>query len=146
MIFIINKVQKTFVMAKGTKNLINEMKTMLASDGRRRLTVEGLVYGEDGEEMMGAGNMDMDGAGPEAQAEGAQDGGMPAQGMAQGKTEVNPLDEDPKITQLITNIRVQTLEGLRALAENPESAQYELLKKIFLMIDKAVEEKANPED
>lgn len=133
-------------MTKGTKTLIKEMKAMLTNDGRRRMTVEGLVYGEDGEEMMRAGNMDMNGAGPEAESEGAQNGGMPVRGMEHGKPEVNPLDEDPKIAQLITKIRVQTLEGLRALAENPESAQYELLKKIFLMIDKAVEEKANPEE
>ena len=58
--------------------------------------------------------------------------------------EQNPLDGDPEISKLITNIRVQTLQGLTKLAENPESAQYELLKKIFLLVDKAVEDKIDP--
>ena len=59
--------------------------------------------------------------------------------------EQNPLDGDPEITKLITSIRVMTLKGLTKLANNPETAQYDLLKKIFLQIDKSVEDKINPE-
>ena len=130
---------------KSTKQLINEMKTMLDTTGKRRLTVEGLVYGEDGDEMMGdegqqpVGEPVPNGEGDEMRQQPQGNGSMPAAG------EANPLDENPEITKLITNIRVETLQGLTALAETPESAQYELLKKIFLMIDKAVEDKIEEE-
>ena len=109
--------------------------------------MEGLVYGEDGEEMMN-----------DQMASAPQEGGMPTDAPAQPQPqaqpqgqqmnpeqEVNPLDEDPEVAKLITDIRVSTLEGLRKLAQNPESAQYELLKKIFLLVDKAVEDKVSPE-
>lgn len=130
-----------------TRQLISEMKEMLNMRKGKKLTLEGLVYGEDGEEMM---NDQMGQVPP--------DDGMPADAPAQPQPQaqpqgqqmnpeqqVNPLDEDPEVAKLITNIRVSTLEGLRKLAQNPESAQYELLKKIFLLVDKAVEDKVNPE-
>ena len=134
-------------MAKNenTKQLISEMKEMLNKSMKRKITLEGLVYGEDGEEMMD----DQMGQVP---SEGNIPPETPAQPQPQGQgqqmnpeQEVNPLDEDPEVAKLITNIRVSTLEGLRKLAQNPESAQYELLKKIFLLVDKAVEDKVNPE-
>lgn len=130
-----------------TNILISEMKEMLNMTKGKKLTLEGLVYGEDGEEMM---NDQMSQMSPE--------GGMPEEAPAQPQQQaqpqgqemnpeqgVNPLDEDPEVAKLITQIRVSTLEGLRKLAQNPESAQYELLKKIFLLVDKAVEDKVNPE-
>lgn len=117
---------------------------MLDESSNRRLTLEGLVYGEDGEEIMDGGQ----GQPVDEPMGGEEEMQDPTQGQQQttaAPAEANPLDEDPKITQLITNIRVQTLQGLTALAENPESSQYELLKKIFLMIDKAVEDKVEEE-
>ena len=132
-----------------SRQLISEMKEMLNMTKGKKLTLEGLVYGEDGEEMMN-----------DQMANAPQEGGMPAdvqpqpqaqpQAQPQGQQmnpeqEVNPLDEDPEVAKLITDIRVSTLEGLRKLAQNPESAQYELLKKIFLLVDKAVEDKVSPE-
>lgn len=133
---------------KGTKQLISEMRNMLDGINGRRITVEGLVYGEDGEEMMDDGQ-EMSFEEPMEQGQGQKQGmQMPMQGQGGGmgmKNETNPLDENPEITKLITNIRVETLQGLTALAETPESAQYELLKKIFLMIDKAVEDKVEVE-
>lgn len=134
-------------MGKNNDNtqLISEMKEMLNKSKTRKLTLEGLVYGEDGEEMMG-NQMD------QVPPEGAMPAEAPAQQpQAQGQQmnpeqqQANPLDEDPEVAKLITDIRVSTLEGLRKLAQNPESAQYELLKKIFLLVDKAVEDKVNPE-
>lgn len=123
-----------------THTLIKEMKEMLNKSNTRKITLEGLVYGEDGEEMMN----DQMPADPNMPTE------TPAQPQGQGdavnpEQQANPLDEDPEVAKLITNIRVSTLEGLRKLAQNPESAQYELLKKIFLLVDKAVEDKVNPE-
>ena len=131
-----------------SRQLISEMKEMLNMTKGKKLTLEGLVYGEDGEEMMN-----------DPMTDAPQEGGIPAEAPAQPQAqpqqpqgqqmnpeqEVNPLDEDPEVAKLITNIRVSTLEGLRKLAQNPESAQYELLKKIFLLVDKAVEDKVSPE-
>ena len=132
----------------GSRQLISEMKEMLNMTKGKKLTLEGLVYGEDGEEMMN-----------DPMTDAPQEGGIPAEAPAQPQAqpqqpqgqqinpeqEVNPLDEDPEVAKLITDIRVSTLEGLRKLAQNPESAQYELLKKIFLLVDKAVEDKVSPE-
>ena len=119
---------------KNTKTLINEMHSMLNTKPKRMLTIESLVFGEDGDEMMG----DIDGL----QDENNQ---QPDENPVVMNDKQNPLDEDPAITKLITGIRVQTLQGLTKLAQNPESAQYELLKKIFLLIDKAVEDKVDVE-
>jgi hypothetical protein len=134
-----------------TRQLISEMKEMLNMRKGKKLTLEGLVYGEDGEEMMN-GQMGQvppdDGMPADAQAQPqpqAQPQGQPQGQQMNPEQQANPLDEDPEVAKLITNIRVSTLEGLRKLAQNPESAQYELLKKIFLLVDKAVEDKVNPE-
>jgi hypothetical protein len=123
-----------------TTKLISEMKEMLNNSNKRKLTLEGLVYGEDGEEMIGDQMAQTENMPSETPA---QPVGQPQEmGM---ENEKNPLDEDPEVAKLITHIRVSTLEGLRKLAQNPDSAQYELLKKIFLLVDKAVEDKVNPE-
>ena len=132
-----------------SKNLINEMRQLL--NPTKKLTLEGLVYGEDGEEMMGNDAMPpQEGGMGEPTGEpgmAPEQNGMAPQGnpMEQGQVEENPLDGDPEITKLITNIRVQTLQGLTKLAQHPETAQYELLKKIFLLVDKSVEDKLDPE-
>lgn len=125
-----------------TRQLISEMKQLLNKTNTRKITLEGLVYGEDGEEMMNnqPGQMPQEGGMPAESPEQQMQGQQPMEGQ-----EPNPLDEDPEVAKLITSIRVSTLEGLRKLAQNPESAQYELLKKIFLLVDKAVEDKVNPE-
>lgn len=127
-----------------TQKLITEMKDILSKPKTRKLTLEGLVYGEDGEEMMDnkIGHMQRDGVMSDKIPMQRQHDHIPHRN---GDEEYNPLDEDPEVAKLITHIRVSTLEGLRKLAQNPESAQYELLKKIFLLIDKAVEDKLNQE-
>lgn len=119
---------------KNTKTLISEMKTMLNNKPIKKGLLEGLVYGEDEENMM------------EPEMEQPSELSKEKQGVPTSEvTETNPLDEDPEITKLITNIRIQTLTGLQKLAEHPECSQYELLKKIFLLIDKAVEDKMDVE-
>ena len=124
-----------------TQNLISEMREMLyPKQDIFSLMNEGLVYGEDGEEFIGGENeMPM-----EEPQNIPQQQPMNNRPQQQPMGEQNPLDGDPEISKLITNIRVQTLQGLTKLAENPESAQYELLKKIFLLVDKAVEDKIDP--
>lgn len=127
-----------------TQNLISEMKEMLyPKQDIFSLMNEGLVYGEDGEEYIGGENeMGME------EPQGMQQSQPMGEQKPMGEPlpgEQNPLDGDPEISKLITNIRVQTLQGLTKLAEHPESAQYELLKKIFLLVDKAVEDKVDPD-
>lgn len=127
-----------------TQNLISEMKEMLyPKQDIFSLMNEGLVYGEDGEEYIGGENeMGME------EPQGIQQSQPMGEQKPMGEPlpgEQNPLDGDPEISKLITNIRVQTLQGLTKLAEHPESAQYELLKKIFLLVDKAVEDKVDPD-
>lgn len=46
---------------------------------------------------------------------------------------------DPEIQDMISNIRVSVLDGLRKLAKHPESPQYDMLKKVYNIIDKTVE-------
>ena len=43
--------------------------------------------------------------------------------------------------KLLADIRKMSINGLAKLADNPDDPNYEMLKKIFLMLDKAVSEK-----
>ena len=58
-----------------------------------------------------------------------------------------PLDapvEEPQgagAEKLLADIRKMSINGLAKLADNPDDPNYEMLKKIFLMLDKAVTEK-----
>jgi hypothetical protein len=58
-------------------------------------------------------------------------------------------DEEPMSTpsndmnaeELLSDIRKKAINGMAKLADTPEDPNYEMLKKIFLMLDKAVSEK-----
>ena len=58
-----------------------------------------------------------------------------------------PMDapvEEPQgagAEKLLADIRKMSINGLAKLADNPDDPNYEMLKKIFLMLDKAVTEK-----
>lgn len=60
---------------------------------------------------------------------------------------IAPIDEpieEPQDTgadKLLADIRKMSINGLAKLADNPDDPNYEMLKKIFLMLDKAVTEK-----
>lgn len=116
---------------------LNEIKHSIRQ-GIGKITLEGLVYGEtpdggqDEERPMGSQMHDAEEPGMERRT------GM---GKAPDGAEPNAFDEDPEISKLLINIRIQTLKGLEKLAAKPDTAQYEMLKKIFLLIDKSVEEK-----
>jgi 5,10-methenyltetrahydromethanopterin hydrogenase len=43
--------------------------------------------------------------------------------------------------KLLSDIRKMSINGLAQLADTPDDPNYEMLKKIFLMLDKAVTEK-----
>jgi hypothetical protein len=52
----------------------------------------------------------------------------------------NP-EENSGADKLLADIRKMSINGLAKLADNPDDPNYEMLKKIFLMLDKAVTEK-----
>jgi hypothetical protein len=55
----------------------------------------------------------------------------------------SPIEEpqDMGADKLLADIRKMSINGLAKLADNPDDPNYEMLKKIFLMLDKAVTEK-----
>lgn len=56
-------------------------------------------------------------------------------------TEMNEPVENKNIDSYVDHIRKYALNGLSALCENPESEEYQMLKKIFQMCDKKPENK-----
>lgn len=54
-----------------------------------------------------------------------------------------PVVSNSSIDSYIDHIRKYTLNGLAALCDNPESEEYQMLKKIFTMCDKKTEKKEN---
>lgn len=55
----------------------------------------------------------------------------------------DPIEEPQEAgaEKLLADIRKMSINGLAKLADNPDDPNYEMLKKIFLMLDKAVTEK-----
>lgn len=54
-----------------------------------------------------------------------------------------PVATNSAVDSYIDHIRKYTLNGLAALCDNPESEEYQMLKKIFQMCDKKAEKKEN---
>jgi hypothetical protein len=59
--------------------------------------------------------------------------------------EMEDIAPEPEaaVSSYIDHIRKYTLNGLAALCDNPESEEYQMLKKIFQMCDKKAEKKEN---
>jgi molecular chaperone DnaK (HSP70) len=57
--------------------------------------------------------------------------------------EIAPVETNSAVDSYIDHIRKYTLNGLAALCDNPESEEYQMLKKIFQMCDKKAEKKEN---
>lgn len=55
--------------------------------------------------------------------------------------ENEPLSNNSSVESYIDHIRKYSLNGLSALCENPDSEEYQMLKKIFQMCDKKPEKK-----
>lgn len=54
--------------------------------------------------------------------------------------------ENMSAEELINDIRKKSLRAMADLADTPEDPNYETLKKIFTMLDRAVSEKNEPKD
>ena len=50
-----------------------------------------------------------------------------------------------EVKPIIDQIRVLTIQGIAKLAKNPASEEYQLLKKLWTIVDKAVEGNNKPE-
>ena len=48
-------------------------------------------------------------------------------------------ETDPEIQEMLSNVRISVLDGLRKLAKHPDSPQYDVLVKIFNLLNKTVE-------
>jgi hypothetical protein len=57
--------------------------------------------------------------------------------------ELSPVVSSASVESYIDHIRKYRLNGLAALCDNPESEEYQMLKKIFQMCDKKAEKKEN---
>jgi hypothetical protein len=69
---------------------------------------------------------------------------MPTEDEFENETENNVVDtETNSVESYIDHIRKYSLNGLSSLCENPESEEYQMLKKIFQMCDKKPERKEN---
>lgn len=99
------------------RNLISEMRDMLGMNANdKKLMVENVVFGES--------DYDVDDFDGEFEPE---DNFQPA--------------NNGSVDEIIKNIRIMALKGIAQLAETPESPQYDLLKKVWQLIDKTVEQK-----
>lgn len=101
--------------SKTTKELINEMRSIL--NNQRNLTLESLVFSKESAEE------------PYYDDE--------KYGSRDDFREENTSDN---IKSLINQIRKLVLNGIAQLAEHPESSEYEMLKKIWSVVDKASEQ------
>lgn len=109
-------------MKKDNKQLISEMRSMLdeSKNQKKKLTVESLVFDE-----------------PEM---GMQPDEMNNPGFDDGQPDY--FEEGDSISgetfKIVNQMRLMCLDCLRKLANNPESPEYDLFKKIWNLCDKTV--------
>ena len=112
-------------MAKKYHNkLITEMNNLL--DGKKKLTLENVVFGPDER-----------GFAPDENAPGYD--WTPSLESDEDGENVQEIPNDPEVTGLMNNIRQLAIQGLAKLANSPESPQYDVLSKIWQILDKSVE-------
>lgn len=107
-----------------TNKLITEMKQML--DNKKSLTVESLVFNESEEDYS---------------YDEESDEQIPAENeyeIEMDSTECGSNIE-AEVKPMIDQIRKMALQGIAKLAEHPECETYSTLKKIWQMVDKAIE-------
>lgn len=115
---------------KNNKNirLISEMKETLAKG--RKGVLESLVFDDD---MSFDTETDNPGYDTDIDFEETPSNATPEKNMQQVKT--------PEVKSVIDNIRRTALQGIQQIADNPTSAEYDVLKKIWQLCDKAVDMK-----
>ena len=119
---------------KESERLINEMKQTLKTR-MPKLTLESLVFDEAMDDF--DGNYDDMPQGPAPQQQMMDNKPFNAADDEKVAQNVSPIDGE--IKPLIDQIRVLALQGVAKLANNPTSESYQLLKKIWGIVDKAAE-------
>ena len=104
------------------KNIITEINDLL-NKNNKKLTVESLVFNET----------DEPGYDYIPDFENAEEESEPK--------EVQNIPENNAATDVINKIRVMALQGIAKLADQPQSPQYDCLKKVWQLLDKTVEMK-----
>ena len=107
-----------------SKQLISEMKQLLS---KPKLTVENMIFSDVNEE---------DFENPDEFNDGYEE----RETMKEvPEKNANPVD----VTDTINKIRQLALQAIAKLADDPTSEQYQLLKKVWNLVDKAFENKNN---
>lgn len=104
------------------------MKETLAKG--RKGVLESLVFDDD---MSFDTETDNPGYDTDIDFEETPSNATPEKNMQQVKT--------PEVKSVIDNIRRTALQGIQQIADNPTSAEYDVLKKIWQLCDKAVDMK-----
>lgn len=107
-----------------SKQLISEMKQLLS---KPKLTVENMIFSDVNEE---------DFEKPDEFSDGYEEK-KPMENVPEEN--VNSVD----VTDTINKIRQLALQAIAKLADDPTSDQYQLLKKVWNLVDKAFENKDN---
>lgn len=123
---------------KEKNNPIKELAAMLAEDKKtpkKKCLLEGYLSEEDFDPSMAQG------------APQINDEDFPLDGMEGG--EGDALAQEQGILPIkneIDQIRQIALKTIARLAENPVSESYQMMKKIWMMCDKAIESALQPEE
>ena len=107
-----------------SKQLISEMKQLLS---KPKLTVENMIFSDVNEEDFEKPDEFNDGYEEEKEVE----------------TVPEESGSEVDVTDTINKIRQLALQAIAKLADNPTSEQYQLLKKVWNLVDKAFENKDN---
>ena len=107
-----------------SKQLISEMKQLLS---KPKLTVENMIFSDVNEEDFEKPDEFNDGYEEEKEIE----------------TVPGESESEVDVTDTINKIRQLALQAIAKLADNPTSEQYQLLKKVWNLVDKAFENKDN---
>lgn len=121
-------------------NPIQELTAMLSEKQNRpikRKLLEGYLREEDFDPSMG----------PESMMQGGNEEDFPLQGMEGGEGDAMAQEQGIlPIKNEIDQIRQIALKTIARLAENPVSESYQMMKKIWMMCDKAIESALQPEE
>ena len=109
---------------------INEIRDLLWENDRNPLTVESLVFGD---EEMNPDELNSPGF------DGGKDYDFKVD--ANGNTIMNG-----DVKGILDKMRVMCLQGMTKLSNTPQAPEYDILKKIFNLIDKTVEVKDNSQN
>lgn len=116
---------------KNNKQLISEMMGTLTP--KKRPVLESLIFDD--------GPVDNESDNPGYDEGGEFDDTMDFQEEENTKTQGQPEIKSPEVKNYINNIRLLALQGIQKIADNPTSAEYDTLKKIWQLCDKSVDVK-----